>query len=76
MTNYLKYKLKPTETSTNSSAKDYNALRTFQDICNYLGADIAGMVYGSAVEAGEIKNNLNLLKEAYHLGEKLALSKC
>jgi len=31
-----------------------------------------GMVYGSASEAGEIKKNKALMKEAYELGLKLA----
>jgi multimeric flavodoxin WrbA len=44
-----------------------NALRSFQDICRYLGADIAGMVYGSANEAGEIKNNNDVMEKAFIL---------
>ncbi len=49
-----------------------NALRTFQDICSYLGAHIAGVLYGSARAAGEIKNDQNLMEKAYYLGEQLA----
>jgi len=49
-----------------------NALRTFQDAYNYVGAKIVGMVYGSAMEAGNIKANKALLKEAKALGTKLA----
>ena len=30
-----------------------NALRTFQDAYNYVGATIVGMVYGSAMDPGE-----------------------
>jgi len=48
-----------------------NALRMFQDISAYLGTYLAGTVYGSAWEAGEISSNEALLKEAYELGEKL-----
>jgi multimeric flavodoxin WrbA len=48
-----------------------NALRTFQDICRYIGAPVAGMVYGSATDAGEIKKQPALLQEAYRLGQKL-----
>jgi len=48
-----------------------NALRMFQDISAYLGTSLAGTVYGSAWEAGEISTNKALLKEAYELGEKL-----
>jgi multimeric flavodoxin WrbA len=48
-----------------------NALRTFQDGYNYIGAEIVGMVYGSAVKAGEIKNNRDLMENAYQLGRQL-----
>ncbi len=48
-----------------------NALRMFQDISAYLGTTITGMVYGTASEPGEIKNNDKLMKEAFELGEKL-----
>ncbi|MBW2056609.1 MAG: flavodoxin family protein [Deltaproteobacteria bacterium] len=48
-----------------------NALRTFQDAFNYVGAEIVGMVYGSATEAGEIKNNQELMEKAYALGKQL-----
>ena len=37
-----------------------------------MGAKIVGMVYGSAMEAGDIKANKALLKEAKALGKKLA----
>lgn len=49
-----------------------NALRMFQDISAYLDTNLVGMVYGSASGAGEIKENEQLLNEAYELGEKLA----
>jgi multimeric flavodoxin WrbA len=49
-----------------------NALRTFQDALRFIEADLVGMVYGSASEAGEIKKNKALMKEAYELGRKLA----
>ena len=48
-----------------------NALRTFQDCFNYIGADIVGMVYGSAGEAGEIRKNKDVMARAYQLGQKL-----
>jgi len=48
-----------------------NALRTFQDAFNYVGAEIVGMVYGSASEAGEIQNNRDLMEQAYELGKQL-----
>ena len=48
-----------------------NALRTFQDSFRYVGAKIVGMVYGSAMEAGEIESQTALLEEAEKLGQKL-----
>jgi multimeric flavodoxin WrbA len=48
-----------------------NALRAFQDAFRYAGAKIAGMVYGSATEAGEIANNEALMQEAEELGKRL-----
>jgi multimeric flavodoxin WrbA len=48
-----------------------NALRTFQDAYHYVGATLVGMVYGSAMEPGDIKANKTLLKEAKALGTKL-----
>lgn len=48
-----------------------NAIRSLQDICNYIEASIAGIVYGSAMGAGDIKKHKGVLKEAYQLGEKL-----
>ena len=48
-----------------------NALRAFQDAFRYAGAKIAGMVYGSATEAGEIANNKSLMREAEELGKRL-----
>lgn len=49
-----------------------NALRTFQDAFGYIGAEIVGMVYGSAWKAGEIRANEDLMKQAFRLGQKLA----
>ena len=48
-----------------------NALRTFQDAYRYTGSKIVGMVYGSALEAGEIANNKTLMREAEELGKRL-----
>lgn len=41
----------------------------------YIGAEITGVVHGSAMDAGEIKKNLNLMDSAYKLGEKLSFGK-
>jgi len=49
-----------------------NALRSFQDICRYLGANIEGMVYGSASSAGEIKQKQDVMEKAVLLGKHLA----
>lgn len=48
-----------------------NAIRSFQDSFRYVGAKIAGIVYGSALNAGDISRNTDLLKTAKELGKKL-----
>jgi hypothetical protein len=48
-----------------------NAVRMFQDMTRYIKAELAGMVYGSAGDAGEIKKQESLLQAAYQLGHKL-----
>lgn len=40
-----------------------NVLRIFQDAFNEVGAEIVGMIYGSASEAGKITDNRDLMKE-------------
>jgi multimeric flavodoxin WrbA len=52
-----------------------NALRMFQDIFNYVGAKIVGMVYGTAWKVGEIESNREVMDKAYELGKTLAASK-
>jgi len=49
-----------------------NALRTFQDAFNFIGAEVVGTVYGSAWKAGEIKKNKALMNSAYALGKQMA----
>jgi multimeric flavodoxin WrbA len=49
-----------------------NALRTFQDAFGYIESQIVGMVYGSAMDAGEIRGNQKVMEEAFDLGKKLA----
>ncbi|MCU0558880.1 MAG: flavodoxin family protein [Desulfobacterales bacterium] len=49
-----------------------NALHTFQDAIGYLGGTIAGMVYGSAAKAGEIRARKDLMQQAAELGRRLA----
>ncbi|HHO76558.1 MAG TPA: flavodoxin family protein [Deltaproteobacteria bacterium] len=48
-----------------------NALRTFQDAFSYVGAKIVGMVYGSAMDAGDIKADETLMAKAEKLGKHL-----
>ena len=48
-----------------------NALRSFQDICGYVRANLVGKVYGSAGKAGDVKSNDRLLQKAYDLGRKI-----
>jgi multimeric flavodoxin WrbA len=48
-----------------------NALRAFQDAYRYTGSKVVGMVYGSAMSAGEIENNGALMREAEELGKRL-----
>jgi multimeric flavodoxin WrbA len=48
-----------------------NALRAFQDAYRYTGSKVVGMVYGSAMTAGEIENNGALMREAEELGKRL-----
>ena len=48
-----------------------NALRMFQDCYRYVGAEIAGMVYGRAKDPGDIRQNVELMKKAHDLGLEL-----
>ena len=49
-----------------------NAIRSFEDMFRFLKADIAGFVYGSANQAGEISSQKDVIERAYQLGQKLA----
>lgn len=48
-----------------------NAIRSFQDMCRYLNAPIAGIVYGTAMQVGEIEEQKDIMEKAYQLGKKL-----
>jgi multimeric flavodoxin WrbA len=48
-----------------------NAIRSFQDMFRYIGADIGGMVYGTANNEGDVLNQPKLMEQAFKLGEKL-----
>jgi len=49
-----------------------NAIRTFQDMFDYIPAEIVGIVYGYADAAGEIRRNGQVMEKARQLGAKLA----
>lgn len=49
-----------------------NAMRTFQDMARYVGSEIVGFVYGSALAPGEVAENESLMKQAYDLGKHIA----
>ena len=48
-----------------------NALRTFQDAFGYIGSPIVGMVYGSALDAGVIRANGEIMNNAFMLGKRM-----
>ncbi len=49
-----------------------NALRSFQDMFRFVGAEIVDLVYGSAMTPGEVAKNHDLMNQAFNLGKKLA----
>jgi multimeric flavodoxin WrbA len=49
-----------------------NALRSYQDIANFVGAKIIGMIYGTSDKPGDIQKQPDLLERALELGKKLA----
>ncbi len=49
-----------------------NAMRSLEDMCRFVKADIVGIVHGSAEHAGDIAKNTQLLNQAFELGKKLA----
>lgn len=48
-----------------------NAIHTFESIFRFLKIEIIGMVYGTASDAGDVKNQPELMENAYKLGQKL-----
>jgi multimeric flavodoxin WrbA len=48
-----------------------NAINAIKDECNFVQAEIVGIVHGSATDPGEITKNTRLLDEAYALGKAL-----
>lgn len=49
-----------------------NAIHTFETMCRFLQADVAGWVHGSLSEIGDAQKHPELMKKAYQLGRKLA----
>ncbi len=48
-----------------------NAVRSLEDMCRFVKADIVGIVHGSAEHAGDIAKKQDLLAQAFELGKKL-----
>jgi multimeric flavodoxin WrbA len=51
-----------------------NAIRTSQDMFNYIPAEIVGFVYGTALVPGEIRNQGDVMVKALELGATLGSS--
>jgi multimeric flavodoxin WrbA len=49
-----------------------NAIRMFQDMFRYVPAEIVDIVYGYAMDEGEIEENAKVMQRAFDLGTKLA----
>ena len=48
-----------------------NAIHTFESMFRYIGAEIEGMVYGTANDIGDAEKQPELMESAYKLGQKL-----
>jgi len=51
-----------------------NAISTFETMCRFLNAEIAGMVYGTMSDVGDAEKQPELMEQAYILGQKLGVS--
>ena len=49
-----------------------NAIHTLESMFRFLEAPIRGMVYGTAMDPGDVLKNPGLMQAAYNLGRKLA----
>ncbi|UCG00971.1 MAG: flavodoxin family protein [Candidatus Heimdallarchaeota archaeon] len=49
-----------------------NAINSFKDMFRYIGAEIVGIIHGSAMDAGQIRQNSELMDKAYNIGVELA----
>ncbi|MFX0124084.1 MAG: flavodoxin family protein [Candidatus Hodarchaeota archaeon] len=48
-----------------------NAINSFKDMFRYIGAEIKGIIHGSAMDPGQIEQNTELMDKAYELGVEL-----
>jgi multimeric flavodoxin WrbA len=48
-----------------------NAIYTLNSMFRFLDSKITGFVYGSLMDVGDAKKNLDLMKQAYEIGKKL-----
>ncbi|CAG1012691.1 FMN reductase [Anaerolineales bacterium] len=51
-----------------------NAISTFETMCRFLNAEIAGMVYGTMSDVGDAEKQPELIEQAYKLGQKLGVA--
>jgi multimeric flavodoxin WrbA len=51
-----------------------NAIRMYQDMFNYIPADLVGFVYGTALDPGEIRKQGDVMVKALELGATLGSS--
>ena len=57
--------------SDENSSGAVNAINSFKDTFRYIGAEIIGIIHGTAMEAGQIKQNRELMNKAYKFGLEL-----
>ena len=50
-----------------------NAIHTYESMFRYIGAEIVGMVYGTANDIGDVEKQPELMTRAYKLGKTLGL---
>ncbi len=50
-----------------------NAIRAFQDMFRYIKANVVGIVYGTALNMGDVQKQADVLERAYKLGQKLGV---
>jgi len=48
-----------------------NAISTFETLCRFLNAEVAGMVYGTMSDIGDAEKQPELMERAYRLGREL-----